>query len=81
MGIETRVGQLTAVRCAECGHPVCHVDATVPGTLAGGLCTRCRRDHQGRERRVYTYTRLVSASPDVPDSDGPVNIEYTGQQP
>jgi hypothetical protein len=53
--------RLAPVRCAECGHPVCHLDRRVVGALAGGLCTRCRKDSQGREKRVYTYAVVVTS--------------------
>ena len=51
--------RLTPVLCAECGHPVSHMDPRVLGALAGGMCTRCRRDRNGIEKRVYTYERRV----------------------
>jgi len=53
--------RLAAVPCAECGHPIAHLDPRVPGALAGGLCTRCRKDKQGNPKRVYTYHRLVES--------------------
>lgn len=56
--------RLQAVPCAECGHPVAHMDAKVPGALAGGMCTRCRKDASDRPRRVYTYVRLVQPAAD-----------------
>ena len=54
------LARLTPVHCAECGHPVAHLDPRVPGALAGGLCTRCRKDAAGEKKRVYTYIRLVA---------------------
>jgi hypothetical protein len=53
------LARLQPVRCAECSYPVCHVDPRVAGTLAGGVCTHCRKDKNGLPKRVYTYMRYV----------------------
>lgn len=57
--------RLSPVLCAECNKPVAHMDATVRGALAGGMCTSetCVKDRKtGRPKRVYTYTRIAHDS-------------------
>jgi len=61
--VRPMVARLAPVLCAECGHPVSHMDPRVPGALAGGMCTRCRTDRQGNPKRVYTYERRVHTDP------------------
>lgn len=52
-----RVERLSPVLCVLCGHPVSHYDRGVPGSKAGGMCTRasCLKDRTGKPQRVYTF--------------------------
>jgi hypothetical protein len=53
------VDRLSPVRCGRCNHPVGHMNKTVPGAEAGGLCTRCTRDENGKPIRVFTYCGII----------------------
>lgn len=59
------VDRLSPVRCGRCNHPVTHMNKTVPGSEAGGLCTRCTRDDRtGKPIQVWTYFGVVAAGSD-----------------
>jgi hypothetical protein len=51
--------RLAPVLCTLCGHPVSHMDPTVAKAVAGGVCTRCKRDKNGDRERVFTFIRYV----------------------
>lgn len=61
--IRSSIERLTPVLCALCKHPVAHMDQGVPGAKAGGLCTRCRRDKNGKPQAVYTFEVVVESKP------------------
>jgi hypothetical protein len=57
------ITRLSPIRCGRCGWPVSHMNKAVVGAEAGGLCTRCTKDEQGKRIFVYTYL-AVAAPPD-----------------
>jgi hypothetical protein len=58
---EPMVKRLSPVRCGRCNTPVAVMNKQAPGSEAGGLCTRCTKDEQGRIR-VYTYVAIIEPS-------------------
>ncbi len=56
--------RLSPVRCGRCNWPVAHMNRSVPGAEAGGLCTRCTSEN-GRPIKVYTYVGVVPSDPVV----------------
>jgi hypothetical protein len=57
------VKRLSPVRCGRCDWPITHMNKSVPGSEAGGLCTRCTSEN-GQKIKVYTYQSVVEAAQD-----------------
>lgn len=57
------VDRLSPVRCGRCNWPVAQLNKSVPRAEAGGLCTRCTRDDNGKPIRVFTYYGVVEVVP------------------
>lgn len=54
MPAEPMVKRLSPVRCGQCSRPVTHLNKSVPGSEAGGLCTNC-----SGKVKVYTYIGIA----------------------
>lgn len=60
------IKRLSPMNCGRCGWPVGHLNKTVAGAEAGGLCTRCTKDQKtGKDLMVFTVYVVIKAGDDT----------------